>query len=170
MDILLTIQYYLVLVYNSTFVGFIRFLLIIYIVVLLIDVVLLLILRGVRGNIIQGFYGADVPSSHKGMIARRWKKIEAQLRSGNEAQYKLAIIDADAIADEVLQLANLAGENMMERLEASTPYQVEHKDRLLWAHSTRNSIIRDDAFVVDSDLAEKTIEVYREFLKSWETL
>lgn len=170
MDILYIFQYYLVEIYNSTFFGFIRFLLGVYALVLFIDIVLLLILRGVTENIIQGFYGANMPSSHRGKIYKRWRRVEAQLASGQETQYKLAILEADTIVDEVLKLAKFPGENMAERLEKSLPYQVEHRDRLMWAHSIRNTIIRESTFPVDQDLAEKTIGAYKEFLESWETL
>lgn len=156
--------------YNSNVGGFFRFLLMIYAVVLLIDVVLLLVLRGVQGNLIQSIYGADMPSSYKGKVHKRWTRVEAQMQSGQEIQYKLAILEADTIVDEVLAIAKLEGENMMERLDKALPYQVEHKEHLLWAHSIRNNIVRDNAFAVDKELAEKTIGAYREFLRSWETL
>lgn len=170
MDILYIIQYYLVEMYNSTFFGFIRFFMWVYVIVLVIDIILVLFLRGVKGNIIQGMYGADMPSSHKGKIFRRWKQIEKQLQGDQETQYKLAILDADALVDEVLEMAHISGETMTERLENALPYQVEHKDRLLWAHGIRNDIIRESAFPVNKDLAEKTIKVYEEFLRNWETI
>lgn len=156
--------------FNSSFFDFIRFFLKIYVIVLFIDIVLMLALRGVGGNIIQGIYGADVPSYHRKRFTVRWEKIERQIRSGDETQYKLAILDADAIADEVLAMAKLEGQNMRERLENALPYQVDQKDRLLWAHGIRNDIIRRATYPVDRDLAEKTVEVFREFLKSWEVL
>lgn len=170
MDILYIIQYYLLEVYNSTFFVFIRFLLGIYILVVCIDILLLLFFRKIGEDIIQGIYGADMPSSHRRKVLKRWQGVEAQIKSGQEAQYKLAILEADAIVDEVLRLANIPGENMAERLNNSFSYQVEHRDRLMWAHGIRNSIIREATFSVDYELVEKVISTYKEFLESWETL
>lgn len=170
MDILFLIQDYALLAWNSNFAGFLRFLAMVYTIVLIVDLLLILFLRDIAGNYIQVRHGADMPSSYKGRLQKRWKKIETALASGIGTQYKVAILEADTIADETLSLAKLAGSNMAERLSVATEYQVEQKDRLLWAHEVRNNIVRDETFSVDKELAEKAIGVYREFLKSWEVL
>ena len=170
MDILYLIQDYAVLVWNSNFFGFLRFLAMVYTIVLIIDLLLILFLRDIAGNYIQVRHGADMPSAHNNALQKRWKKIEMHLASGVETRYKVAILEADSIADETLALAKLAGSNMAERLSVATEYQVEHKERLAWAHDIRNSIIRDESFSVDKELAEKTIAAYRDFLSSWEVL
>lgn len=170
MEPLYLIQDFALAFWNSNFAGFLRFLLGVYAVVIVLDIVLLLILRGVGADLVKTMYGADMLPAHRGQIFKRWQKVESQLSSQQETQYKLAILEADAIVDESLALAGLTGDNMTERLEKAMPYQVEHKDRLLWAHSIRNNIIRDGSFSVDNEIAEKVIGIYRDFLKSWEAL
>lgn len=156
--------------WNSNFFGFIKFLLAIYVIVLFIDIVLLLILRGVGANIKQGFYGANLPPAHRGQVFKRWRAIMARMNSSVESQQKVAILEADALVNEILSGAGLGGENMREKLDNALPLQVENKEQILWAHGIRNSIIQDEAFSIDKETAEEVIGVYKEFLESWETL
>lgn len=169
-SVFFTVWDYAVLIWNSNFFGFLRFLAGVYTIVLLLDLVLLLFFRDVAEDYVQGVYGADMPSSHKRGMRKRWKKIESSVSGGNENRYKVAILEADVLVDEVLALAKIPGTNIAERLASSTAYQVENKERLLWAHDIRNRIIRDESFSIDKELAEKTIATYRDFLSSWEVL
>lgn len=170
MDIFYSLYNFGYAFWNSTFFGFVKFLLAIYTFVLLADIVLLLILRGVGANIRQGLYGADLPPALHGKVFKRWKAITARMESGSSAQRKVAILESDALVSETLKGAGLGGENMREMLDNALPMQVENKEQILWAHEVRNNIVRDETFPVDKDLAEKTINIYKEFLESWETL
>ena len=49
-------------------------------------------------------------------FGKRWRKIMARLESENEAEYKLAIIEADTILGETLGAMKLSGETTEQRL------------------------------------------------------
>ncbi len=152
-------------VYNSTFFSFIEFFLIIYTIVLFIDIVLLLSLKGVGSDIRKGMRGVDMPVVSKGKMEKKWNKVKARLKIENPSQYKVAIIEADSIVDNILNKIGHSGNNITERLEQLRPGQLDYQEELLEAHKVRNSIVHDENFVVDKELAEKTIGTYEKFLR-----
>ena len=88
-----------------------------------------------------------------------------KLKSKNESDYKVAIIEADNIIDDLIARMNYAGENMTERLDNITPGQIENIEDLRKAHDTRNRIIHDESFVLTKKEAEKTLGYYEDFLR-----
>lgn len=156
--------------YSSWFVLGLKIVLGIYTAVLLVDIILLLILRGIRGNVRTGLRGMDIPIVSQTTMGKRWKKIVARLETGNESQYKVAVIEADAMADEMLAAIGYKGENMAERLAQIKPGQLDYLEELTQAHQIRNQIVHDAQFRVDKDLAKDTVAIYENFLRYLEFL
>jgi len=159
--------------YNSTFFSVIKFLLGIYVVVLLADIILLLIQRGLGGNIRNTIIGMNVPSeltTRKNRLVKKWNKIKKKMESENESTWKVAIIEADNIIDDLIKRMNYPGENMGERLAGINPGQIENIEELKRAHETRNRIIHEENFKLSKKQAEKIIGYYENFLKYFEVL
>jgi hypothetical protein len=135
----------------------------IYTIVLFLDIVMLLIVRGVSGNIRTQLYGTDRPIISKNQVVKRWEKIVARLRQPNPSQYKVAVLEADHMADELLAGIGYAGKNMGERLKSIQPGQVESFEPLQKAHATRNRIVNEPDFTVTREEAEELLEAYRKF-------
>lgn len=153
--------------YNSTFFGVIKFLLGIYVLVLFVDLVLVLIKRGVGANIRNMKYGTDIPKElavNKGGLTKKWMKIKDRMESGKEAQYKIAIIEADEIIDQLLRKMGYVGHNMAERLERMSAGEIENRDEIKEAHEIRNKIIHDNNFKVDKKLALETLKKFENFI------
>lgn len=73
-------------------------------------------------------------------VKYRWEIIKANSESKNESAWRIAIIDADVLLDELLDRLELPGETMSDKLKA-----VEKSDfttiNLAWdAHKVRNDI------------------------------
>lgn len=151
--------------YNSGFFLAIKIFLGIYTVVLFVDIVLLLLLRGVSGNIRTGIMGMDMPATPPSRMRKRWDKVLERLKSGDQSQYKVAIIEADSIADSILEGIGYPGANMTERLSQIKPSQLDDIERLRYAHSVRNKVVHEGGFVVDKALAEEVVGIYEDFLK-----
>lgn len=157
--------------YASPFVLGVKILLGIYLAVLFIDIVLLLILRDVPAHFRVGMKGMDLPLVKKGKMEKRWEKVKLRLKSGNVSQYKVAIIEADAIADEILAGIGYAGKNMTERLESvGSAHLDDHLESLKGVHQIRNRIVHEADFEIDEKLATSVIEVYENFLRYLEFL
>jgi hypothetical protein len=156
--------------WNSTFFSVVKFLVAIYVVVLFLDVLMLLFLRGVKSDYRMSKFGADAPEAYKVITLKQWSMVERHLKKHNEQDWKIAILEADAITNRVLELAGLPGKNFRERVEKSTEKQLSKKKELMEVHELRNTIIHDPSLSLDEETAKKTVEVYRSFLKGWEAI
>jgi hypothetical protein len=152
--------------FHSGFFGFIRFILGVYVLVLLADIIMLLILRGVGGNIRTTFRGLDIPSLSK----KKWQKITSRIHQDNPSQYKVAILEADKIVDDILKGMGYKGENMIERLDHPTAIHIENAEDLKKAHQVRNQIIHETNYQIDRKKAEEIIGIYENFLRQSEFL
>ncbi|HBI33897.1 MAG TPA: hypothetical protein DEA43_02690 [Candidatus Moranbacteria bacterium] len=157
--------------YYSPFVLVLKIFLAIYLLVLFIDIVLMLILRDVPQHLRVGLKGMDIPLASKSKMQKRWDKVKSRLKDENPSQYKVAIIEADAIADEILSGIGYKGANMSEKLEqVSAAHLDDHLESLIGAHKIRNQIVHEADFVIDQRMAVAVIGVYENFLKYLEFL
>jgi len=155
---------------NSSFFGVVKFFIAIYVTVLFVDLVLLLIVRGLGGNIRTALSGTDMPTTSKKKIQKRWMEIENRLKSNEESQYKLAILEADGFVNEVLSGIGYKGKNMTEKLEEVTEEQLDDAQVIREAHKTRNEIINNINFFIDREHTQETINIYKRFLENLEMM
>lgn len=157
--------------YNSQFVFILKIIIGVYLAVIFVNIVLLLIMRDIPQQLKVGLRGLNMPTVSKNKMRKRWRKVEDLLKSGNPSQYKLAIIEADAIADEILGGIGYKGANMMEKLEqVGTAHLDDHLESLKGVHQIRNRIVHEADFRVDERLARTAVGVYENFLKYLELL
>ena len=157
--------------YNSPFVLVVKILIGIYLAVLLIDIVLLLVLRDVGWHMRVGLKGMDIPLASKSKMQKRWDKIKSRLKSESPSQYKVAIIEADAIAEEILGGIGYKGANMSEKLDqVGAAHLDDHLEALKGAHQIRNQIVHEADFAIDQRMAVAVVGVYENFLKYVEFL
>lgn len=82
--------------------------------------------------------------------------------SENPNDWKLAIIEADIILDDILKDRGYAGNSLGERLRGITPNQLGTIDDAWEAHKVRNQIAHEGAdFILTKRLADETIARYR---------
>lgn len=154
--------------FSSTTFSVIKFIIGIYVVVLVLDLILLLFQRGVGEDLRITRLGSDVPRellALKSSLTKNWKKIKKDLESGDENKYKVAIIKADAIIEDMLIKLKYKGENFTDIVTNIPPGQVEHLDEIKQAHEIRNKIVLDENFKVDEKMAKETLALYEKFLE-----
>jgi len=83
----------------------------------------------------------------------RWEKIVSYVNSDSPAEWRMAVLDADVILDEIMKKSGYSGESLGERLK-----QVERSDFITinsaWeAHKIRNQIAHGGT---DSLLTQRT--------------
>lgn len=142
----------------------------VYTVVVLIDLILLLFLHDFRSNIQMQMFGGRRPLIPPAKFLKRWDAIKARTGSGNPSYYKAAILEADALADEMLGEIGYEGGNVGERLSLIMPGQLLSAERLQEAHKVRNRIIRDPDFTLPKEEAEELLAFYEGFFKELELL
>lgn len=153
---------------GSFLVAAIKFFLFIYVVVLLIDIILLLVLRGVSTDIKKALFGTHRPLLLRSTAINRFEKSLARLKSGNSSQYKVALLEADAFADEILSDIGYKGATMTEKLESIQDGHLETKNLLVEAHQVRNRIIHEADFTLSREEAEKWVAIYHAFFNEVE--
>ncbi len=82
--------------------------------------------------------------------------------SDSPSDWKLAIIEADIVLDEILKEKGYAGISLGERLKSISPSQLQSLDDAWQAHKVRNQVAHGGAdFILTHKLAQDTIKQYR---------
>ena len=98
-------------------------------------------------------------------IGKQWAKIRERLAQPTEAEWKIAVIEADMLVDDVLRRMEYPGESMGERLKGITKDQVTALDNIWDAHKVRNRIVHDpDIRILHRD-AREAIANFEVFLR-----
>jgi len=139
-----------------------------YTIVLFADVVMLLFLRDIPSDLKKTLYGATRPIVSHSKFQKRWSGIEARLATGNQSQYKAAILEADALAEEMLSGIGFEGANMGERLASVSDGQIVSIRDLREGHAVRNRIIQDPSFVFEKEEAGEVLSRYQKFFEELE--
>lgn len=101
---------------------------------------------------------------------QRWENIVKRFSLGDDANMKLAIIEADNLMDEILKLMSLPGENMGERMKQFEKHELASIDQLWEAHKLRNRIVHEPGLRLMHEEAQKALEGYEAALKELEYL
>ncbi len=148
---------------DSFLIAALKFFLFVYVVVVFIDIVILLILRGVSTDLKKALFGTERPLLSRSNVIKRWEKILARLEGGNPSQYKVAVLEADAFADEMLAGIGYRGATMGEKLDSIHDGQLETKRLLVEAHLIRNRVVHEADFVLSREEAGKCLDAYHAF-------
>lgn len=111
---------------------------------------------------------ATETAAPKNQHTDRWQKIVALSESKNSSDWRLAIIEADIILDELLDSLHLPGDTMGERLKA-----VEKSDfttiEFAWeAHKVRNTIAHEGSnFLLNDRETRRIISLYEAVFKEF---
>lgn len=96
----------------------------------------------------------------------RWRKIIKKAQSGSEKDYKLAIIEADDLVQEVMKEAGYKGEDFDELIENVERKLLPNYDDLLKDHEIRNEIVYNLEYKLDLEEAKKILEDYESAIKN----
>lgn len=92
----------------------------------------------------------------------RLADVEAHIRSDNPSEWRLAIIEADIVLEEILEESGYAGTTIGEKLKSASPTSFTTLQDAWDAHLVRNKIAHQGGdFVLTKKLAQDTINQYR---------
>ncbi len=89
-----------------------------------------------------------------------WAKITKRLQNPLESEYKLVIIEADNLLNEILERMGYKGETVGERLKKITVDILPSIQEVLEAHKIRNNIVHDPDYKITLEKGQKTIKIY----------
>jgi hypothetical protein len=99
-------------------------------------------------------------------IIKQWNKIIKKSESGSEADYKLAVIDAEDFFKEILENEGYEGKNFEESVQKAGRLLAPVLNDLMKAHEIRNFIVYDPDFKLSADIAKKTLDTYENAINS----
>ena len=97
---------------------------------------------------------------------KEWKKILKKQESGSEAEYKLAIIEADSLLDEVLKRMGHTEETIEEKIKTILSSEIKNIEELKEARKTRSSVVYDPDYELALGKTKETLKIYEEALKN----
>lgn len=99
------------------------------------------------------------------LLREKWTAVQEKFAVGSPEAMRLALIEADALADDVLKRLGLEGEHMSDRIGQLEPDEVRTLDRLWRAHRLRNDLVHTPVFTLSANDAERAMGDYEAFLK-----
>ncbi|MDP3988052.1 MAG: hypothetical protein Q8P80_02815 [Candidatus Levybacteria bacterium] len=98
-------------------------------------------------------------------LNKSWQKVLLRLHKGDEANLRMALIEADNLFDDLLKQIGLPGESMADRLKNIDSSQIPNIDEIWRAHKLRNNIVHNHDYPVSKSEIEFGIHAYETALK-----
>ena len=97
---------------------------------------------------------------------KQWKAIMQRLETNNQQEYKLSILEADHILDEILTKLGIGGVSVDERIQKIPPSMLPETEDLQATHQIRNAIVANPDYQISEQEAEKILETYGTILRN----
>ena len=96
----------------------------------------------------------------------QWQIVLNHVNSGNPAEWKLAILEADNILDEILEDKGYQGESLGEKLKSVDPGDLQSYSDAWEAHKVRNKVAHEGSEMDFSEkIARDTINRYEKVFR-----
>jgi hypothetical protein len=106
----------------------------------------------------------DLPS----MQSQKWQQILAHVNSGNPAEWRLSILEADVVLDEMTKFLGFHGETLGERLKNTSKSDFKTIDTAWEAHKIRNAIAHEGSdFLLSQHESKRIIGLYEIVFKEF---
>lgn len=93
---------------------------------------------------------------------RGWRQILKRLQTEDMGNWKTALLEADAIFDEILKASGYRGETVHDRFSQLPLEALSVRDRILIAHEIRDKILQEPEFVITKQQAMDVARVYQQ--------
>lgn len=95
---------------------------------------------------------------------KRWRAVVARAATNSPDSLRIAVIDADALVNDVLKQMGLEGQHMADRLMRLDPQEITTLNRLWRAHRTRNDLVHTPGFFLAPADAQSCLRDFQAFL------
>ncbi len=85
-------------------------------------------------------YFNRVPEKKENKENKRWQNIKAHFQSSNPTDWRMAIIDADAMLEDVIESMGYHGASFGEKLKSINPRNVPFLNDAWYVHKLRNNL------------------------------
>jgi len=101
-------------------------------------------------------------------ISKKWGMVKKRLEKDNEAEYKLALIEADKILDDILKKMGYGEESLNEKLKHLSSSDVSNLEELLKVNEICQNVVHDPDYRLNKEKAEEIISVFEKSFKELE--
>ncbi len=93
---------------------------------------------------------------------RAWVQILKRLQTEDVNNWKTAILEADAIFDEILKASGYKGETVHDRFAQLPEEALSVRNRIIAAHGVRDRILQEPEFALTKQQAIEIAKVYQQ--------
>jgi hypothetical protein len=102
-------------------------------------------------------------SNPDGTVNPKWQSILTHVFSPNEAEWKIAIIEADTMLEELMDQLGFKGENLGEKLKSADQEKFKYLTSAWEAHTLRNRIAHEGSnFELTQREAKRVVTLYEQ--------
>ena len=106
--------------------------------------------------------GLDLPTEENPGRAK-WEVVEKHANSDSESDWRLAILEADILLDELVRSQGFSGENLGEKLKGIDRSDFQTLDKAWEAHKIRNTLAHEGVnFPLSQREAQRVIRLFKE--------
>ena len=107
-------------------------------------------------------------SAQKDVSEQGWEKIISYLERGSEAEWRMAILEADTLLDDLLSELKYPGDGVGDKLKLVEPSHMRNLDAAWEAHKIRNRIAHDGSkFPITYREARRVISLYEQVFREF---
>ena len=111
------------------------------------------------------------PEDYKVEENPKWKIVEEHINSDDPNKWKLAILEADILLNELLESLNLPGEGIGEKLKNVEASDFDHIEEAWEAHKIRNAIAHQGSdFLLTQRESKRVIKLYESVFREFELI
>lgn len=111
---------------------------------------------------------AEQVSDSSGGINKKWKSVLDHVFSQNEADWKISIVEADIMLDELMDQLGFKGESLAEKLKSADQESFKHLTGAWEVHTIRNRIAHEGPdFQINQHEAKRVITIYEQIFRDY---
>ncbi len=114
---------------------------------------------------------SDLSAAPQTKVNDKWTKVIEHLNSNNPSDWRLAIIEADIMLDELLTTLGYHGQSIGDKLKAVEPSDMVNLQRAWEAHLVRNRIAHAGSeFELNEREAKRVIALFESVFKEYQII
>jgi hypothetical protein len=119
----------------------------------------------------RGVFASPGTSSLEPARGERWQRVLSLAETDDPNSWRLAILEADVLLDEVLRQRGFQGESVGERLKAIDQSELQTLEQAWEAHKVRNAIAHEGSqYQITKREAQRIIDLFRQVFEELEFL
>lgn len=94
-------------------------------------------------------------------MSAKWKKIEERMKTKNEAELKLAVLESEDLLKQYLKLDGYEGDTLEQQLGKVDSSDISDTNKVLKAHYFRNKIVNEKEAKISFNEARDAIDIFK---------